>query len=219
MERSAYPPKKESRMKIAAIRIALSFSCSCLLVTAAPQASRVEASRSKQPLSISFEAGRFEPDPSCRKGVQFCPKVFVPAREFKAGSAIWVKATAVNYSKLTACFGQNNFLIHVFDSATGAEPKLVQHDGIPMITATPPDVNYCIAPKQTSSELFREATAKYVLTDPGTYMASAFVPDIGLTKAENLMSEPMNIDSYRDAKAVKHIGKIESETGQFVIVQ
>jgi hypothetical protein len=50
-------------------------------------------------------------------------------------------------------------------------------------------------------------------------MASAFVPDIGLTKAENLMSEPMNIDSYRDARAVKHIGKIESETGQFVIVQ
>jgi hypothetical protein len=207
--------------KIAAIHIALSISFSCILLAVASYAHRAEAARSKQPITISFETGRFEPAPDCKKDGDGCfPKVFVPAREFKAGSIIWVKATAVNHSKSTACFGQNNFQVDVMENATGAKPKLVQHgDGMMIITATPPEVNFCIAPKQTGTSLFIEATHTYLLDQPGIFTASVYVPDVGLTKAENLSSEPFRVDFYRDAKAVKHIGKIESEKGGFVIAQ
>jgi hypothetical protein len=207
--------------KIAAIRIALSISFSCLLLAIAPHAHRVEAARSKQPLTMTFETGRFEPAPDCKKNSDGCfPNVFVPAREFKAGSVIWVRAISVNHSKFTACFGQNNFLVDVTENATGAKPKLVQHgDGIIMITATPPEVNFCIAPKQTGTSLFVEVTHTYVLDLPGTYSASVYVPNVGLTTTGNLSSDPFHLDFYRDENSVKYIGKVESNTGQFVIVQ
>jgi hypothetical protein len=208
--------------KIAAIRIALSVFLSCLLIAAAPHAHSVQAARSKLPLTISFETGRYEPDPGCKRDLDDClPKVFVPAREFKAGSKVWVKVTAVNHSRLTACSGENNFLIDVTESATGAKPGLVQHgDGMIFITATPPEFNYCIAPKQTRSNLILEVTHTYMITSPGNYTASVYVPGVGLTKAENLKhDDPYHVDFFRDAKAVKYTGKIESEAGQFVVVQ
>ena len=40
-----------------------------------------------------------------------------------------------------------------------------------------------------------------------------------LTTTGNLGSDPFHLDFYRDENSVKYIGKVESNTGQFVIVQ
>jgi hypothetical protein len=196
----------------------------CLLAVCVLGAKPASALHSKAPLAVKFEIGRYDPDPGCSKEVESCfPKVFTPRREFKSGARVWVRVTLINRSRLEACTETRPVAV-VFDNATGAEADRVPPDpnAPPFLftAATPPAVNFCIAPRQSDSSRILEASRTYLLSKPGPYTVRIVVPDMGFTKPQNVTDEnPLRFHAFRDEKAVRHTGKIESEPGQFVVVQ
>jgi len=84
------------------------------------------------PLSVSVETGRLDPEPNCKKDVDGCfPKIWASTREFPLGSQIWIKITVVNHS---ADLIANEYFydgipavsVDVVEAATGLKPALTR---------------------------------------------------------------------------------------------
>jgi hypothetical protein len=193
---------------------------SCLLIVCALYPKPASAFHSKPPLAVHVETGRNDPAPGCNKDVDGCvPKVFIPQKEFKAGARVWMRVTIANRSRLQAC-NQAWDTFEVRENSTGAEPEHVKGDTIvvPMITASPPDANFCIAPHLSSSIRIIEITHTYILDKPGVYKVRVAAHNFGLTSARNLGHDnPLYLNYYRNEKAVKRIDLVQSEPVEFSI--
>jgi hypothetical protein len=184
--------------------------------------------RATNPLSISFETGRYEPEPGCKKEIDGCPeKVWTSTREFKLGSRIWVKVTVVNHSAQAAVLyetiGNDSFQVEVRESTTGAVPGLTQF-GCAHSPSCREERNlrgkisgpfrYWVIPSGQSGFRICEVTREFEITDPGEYSVSVEAGAFKLTAIENIVR-----NGYIDKNAAKPAGELIADGVGFVVVK
>jgi hypothetical protein len=214
-----------------AVRIYATFSLmvACLLNMAAQDAGKSNSVTPPNPISISFETGRYDIEPNCKNEAIGClPRAWTPTREFKSGSSVWIKITVVNHSNQVAV---NNFpeeyppfVIGVIENASGKAPNRTRWSCWMRPSSCPPPVEklppvevhdtYWEIPPGKSQSSILEVTREFEITNPGEYTVSVETMGFELTTAENTTH-----GMYRDRNLVKHIGAFKADEVRFVVVK
>lgn len=168
--------------------------------------SNVGASQSgrNETIAVSIETGRYEPEPGCEKHAEGClPKGWTATTEFSLGSHVWLRATFINHSTLTAYeFRRPEFPGFSFDvlDAQSARPHLTKEGcrQYPSLCTQSKDeaspgvtilggggVPVTIAPGGTTS-LIEEISKPFMLSNSGTYTVSFTGAGFVLTPKNNI---------------------------------
>ncbi len=213
--------------------LALATATYAFPATASAQgAAGTKAEDSKAQLSISIETGRYDPAPGCKKDVDGCfPKVWTSTSTFSLGTRVWIRATLVNRSGLTAYAEVYPELppvqVDLVEERTGNRPSLTRAGcRLRPNTCAPAQDDPAhgelilggphgawIMPPGTSSATMVEITGQFVLSKPGEYGITAESGVFDLTAKDNI-----DIDGPIDKAATKSSNRAQSEPVHFVVV-
>ena len=225
-------------MKMIRIQTIFAFLISCSLSVSAQQMDRLTIPPTSEtrvpvvavnPLTVSIESGRFDPNPNCKKDVQTCfYDGWTATNQFQSGTPVWLKVTVLNHSDLTASditeLGSDYFIPDVHENTTGMRPKLTSWGCRVMPSDCPthrsgsyalnPPGGYWEIPPGKSKSTFVAVARYFVFTNPGEYTVSV------RSGGFNLTTEHDNFGLIAiDEKTAKRSGALSSGEVKFVIVK
>lgn len=184
-------------------------------------------------ISISIETGRYDPAPGCKKDVDGCfPKVWTPTNTFTLGTRVWIRATLVNHSNLTAYADEYPELpsipIDLVENRTGSSPRLTS-EGCrlrqnactpapgsptqgPLILSGLSD--RWILPPGAPHVAIEEVTRQFVVAEAGEYSITA---DTGMFYWTT--SDKIGPVGPVDKNFVRMSGTAESEPVHFIVTE
>jgi hypothetical protein len=198
--------RQEPLIKNGKIRfVILLFAC-CSQHLNAQTTNLTVSKQPSSPLSISFETGRYDPAPDCKKEIGGCiSKIWTSANTFKLGSKVWIRATVVNHSDLPATMGILPLPPHLLSievrEPLGEEPGLTHWGCLirpscreqmgpqdPIQFSGP--TSLWVIPPGKSDIVIQEITCEYELKNPGEYSVSIKII-LELTEPENITPEAL----------------------------